>query len=229
VLLGNGNGSFGPATQVNEADIPLSVAVADFNRDNNLDLAVGRFPAPGIVSVLFGNGTGSFPVTSDFTTNVSGFSISVGDFNNDNNPDIVTGGRDGNISLRLGNGTTSFQPPILIQTEVFFPAPQAVGDFNGDGNQDLVVGSNSGVEIAVLLGNGNGSFGSPRKFTVGEDASVAVGDFDSDGNLDIAAASSTNNVTVLSGDGNGGFAEAGQFSVGSNPTSIAVGDFNSGT
>jgi hypothetical protein len=231
VLLGNGNGSFGPATQVNEADSPLSVAVADFNRDNNLDLVVGRFLAPGIVSVLFGNGTGSFPVTSDFTTNVSGFSISVGDFNNDNNPDIVTGGRgDGNISLLLGNGTTSFQPPILIQTEVSFPAPQAVGDFNGDGNQDLVVGSNEGLEdeIAVLLGNGDGSFGSPSKFTTGGGSSVAVGDFDSDGNLDIVAASSIDdNVTVLSGDGNGGFAEAGQFNVGNGPTSIVVGDFNS--
>jgi hypothetical protein len=228
VLLGNGNGSFGPATQVNEADIPLSVAVADFNRDNNLDLAVGRFSAPGIVSVLFGNGTGSFPVTSDFTTNVSGFSISVGDFNNDNNPDIVTGGRgDGNISLLLGNGTTSFQPPILIQTEVSFPAPDAVGDFNGDGNQDLVVGSNSDDEIAVLLGNGDGSFSSPSLFTTGGGSKVTVGDFNSDGKLDIAAASAiNNNVSVLLGNGDGSFVQDGTFNVGSNPQSITVGDFN---
>lgn len=230
VLLGNGNGSFGSATDFTVGTSPSSVAVADFNRDNNLDFAVGSFN--GTVSVLFGNGTGSFPVTSDFTTNVSGFSISVGDFNNDNNPDIVTGGRgDGIVSLLLGNGTTSFQPPILIQTEVVFPAPDAVGDFNGDGNQDLVVGNNSGSfedEIAVLLGNGDGSFGSPSKFTTGSFSSVAVGDFDSDGNLDIAAASSIDDsVTVLSGDGNGGFAEAGQFNVESGPTSIVVGDFNS--
>jgi Ca2+-binding RTX toxin-like protein len=228
VLLGNGTGSFGSATDFTVGTSPSSVAVADFNRDNNLDFAVGNFD--GTVSVRFGNGTGSFPIVSTLNAGVSGFSILAGDFNNDNNPDIVIGGGSTSVSLLLGNGTTSFQPVQQIETGIFFASAGAVADFNGDGNQDLVVGSNSGLsdEIAVLLGNGDGSFGSPSNFTVGGGASVAVADFDSDGNLDIAAASIIDdNVTVLSGDGNGGFAEAGQFSVGSNPTSIAVGDFNS--
>jgi Ca2+-binding RTX toxin-like protein len=234
VLLGTGTGSFEPASSFTVGNSPTSVAVADFNRDNNLDFAVTNFALGNInstVSVLFGNGTGSFPIVSTLNSGVSFFpSILAADFNNDNNPDIVIGSGGPSVSLLLGNGTTSFQSPILSQTELSFPAPDAVGDFNGDGNQDLVVGSNSGAEdeIAVLLGNGDGSFGSPSKFTVGGGASVAVGDFDSDGNLDIAAASSIDdNVTVLSGDGNGGFAEAGQFNVGSGSTSIAVGDFNS--
>ncbi|NEQ13182.1 MAG: DUF4347 domain-containing protein, partial [Moorea sp. SIO3E2] len=182
VLLGSGNGSFGSVTQLNPGDSPLSVAVGDFDGDRDLDLAVGRFSSPGIVSVLFGNGTGSFPLTNDVTTGVSGFSTSVGDFNNDGNLDIVTGSGSNEVSLLLGNGTTTFQPSISIPTGVFFAAPDAVGDFNKDGNLDLVIGSGSGAEneIAVLLGNGNGSFGSPMPFTTGGGSEVAVGDFNSD-------------------------------------------------
>ncbi|WP_293067833.1 MULTISPECIES: DUF4347 domain-containing protein [unclassified Moorena] len=231
VLLGQGNGNFNPATSFVTGKGPAAVAVADFDGDNNQDLAVvTQNDVNTQLSVLFGQGNGNFDSATNLNTGtgVAG-SISVGDFNKDSNPDIVIGSRGSVIFLALNNGAGGFNIPAqAIPTGVSFAAAGAVGDFDKNGNLDLVVGSGSGreSEIAVLLGNGNGTFGSPIPFTTGGGSEVAVGDFNGDHNLDIAAASD-DQVSLLLGDGAGGFTPSGSFGVGTNPSSITVGDFNS--
>ena len=37
-----------------------------------------------------------------------------------------------------------------------------VWDINNDGKRDLLIADNQGSQIVVLLGNGNGTFQSPR-------------------------------------------------------------------
>ena len=59
VLLGNGSGGFGAATNFPVGLTPVSVAVGDFNRDGNPDLAVANYSSNN-VSVLLGNGSGGF-------------------------------------------------------------------------------------------------------------------------------------------------------------------------
>ena len=123
------------------------------------------------------------------------------------------------------------------------PTFAAVGDFNGDGILDLAVvnggdvnGSYEPSAVAILLGNGNGTFtqmtnsplpvGSP--YTV-EVNSVAVGDFNGDGILDLAMTNGPDNtVIIFLGNGNGTFTQAANspVSVGSMPISVAMGDFN---
>jgi uncharacterized protein YjdB len=125
-----------------------------------------------------------------------------------------------------------FEPPLNYKTDAT-PVSVAVGDFNGDGISDLAVvnqagsGSNSG-DISVLLGKGDGTFGTPVFYTAGlYPQFVAVADFNGDGIADLAIANTGSNfISVLTGNGDGTFQSALNFVAGGNPTSLAVGDFN---
>jgi hypothetical protein len=104
----------------------------------------------------------------------------------------------------------------------------AVGDFNGDGKLDLAVGELRESSISILLGNGDGTFGTPQDFATGTDVrAVAVGDFNGDGILDLATANNESaTVSILLGKGDGTFLPKMDFPVDVEPKSIAVGDFN---
>lgn len=63
----------------------------------------------------------------------------------------------GNIAVMLGNGAGTFQAPVTYGTGGSYPTSVAVADLNGDGNPDILVAN--GVQVGVLLGNGDGTFG----------------------------------------------------------------------
>jgi len=107
------------------------------------------------------------------------------------------------------------------------PGGVAVGDFNGDLVPDLAV-TNSNGTVAILLGNGDGTFQAPVSFPAGSaPGAVAVADFNGDQKLDLVVTNgSSNTVSVLLGNGNGTFQAPVALAVGTNPASVAVGDFN---
>jgi len=198
VLLGQGDGTFSPATAASWASGPsevFSLALADFDRDNKLDLVLGGSAA---TAVLLGNGDGTFREYRAVGL-VAGV-LTVADFNADGRPDLASTW--GSVSVLLGNGDGSFQPARS------FPAGGTSGtaaDVNGDRVLDLVFGgrSVSNLEgVSVLLGNGDGSFGRPITTPV-VGSGLAVADFNGDGRLDEALTGTTNptTVTVLFNDG----------------------------
>jgi hypothetical protein len=87
------------------------------------------------------------------------------------------------------------------------PVEVVTGDFNGDGKSDLAV-ANSGNDVSILLGNGDGTFQPAVNYAVENPVSVAVGDFNQDHRLDLAVASGPSEVSVLLGNGDGSFQPA---------------------
>jgi uncharacterized repeat protein (TIGR01451 family) len=102
----------------------------------------------------------------------------------------------------------------------------AVGDFNGDGKVDLAVAN--GNYVAVLIGNGDGTFQPAVNYAVVYIAQgVVVGDFNGDGAPDLAVTNNgTGNVSILLNNGNGTFAAAVNYPVGTGPAGLVVGDFD---
>ena len=99
VLLGQGNGTFQAPQKLLVSDVPGPMAVADFNRDGNLDIvtAIGTN-----VSVFLGNGQGGFQSALNFSSGVAFASgLAVDDFNRDGFPDLVM--TDGSFKTATSN------------------------------------------------------------------------------------------------------------------------------
>jgi FG-GAP-like repeat/Dockerin type I domain/FG-GAP repeat len=217
---------------------PNAVAIADFNNDGILDLAIANSTGNAII-VLLGNGSGGFTAApnSPFPLTGTPVAIAVGDFNADGNADLAVANLNANnVAVLLGNGQGGFTAaagsPFATGTNPDFVS---IGDFNNDGIQDLAISNLNSNNVTVFLGNGAGGFtpapGSP--FTVGTSPqAVVVADFNGDGIQDLAipnyGSGGNGSVTVLLGQKSGGFAPANgsPFAVGGMASALGLGDFN---
>ena len=155
VLLGNGNGSFGPKTDYATGSYPQSVAIGDLNGDGKPDLVTANYYS-STVSVLLGNGDGTFVPKADYATGTGPYSVAIGDLNGDRKPDLVAANSTTNTaSVLLGNGDGSFGAKTDYGTG-FYPVSVAIGDVNADGKPDLVVANSTSQTVSVLLNAGGG-------------------------------------------------------------------------
>src|SRR3954452_505993 len=88
VMLGDGSGSFGAASNLAVGVEPTSVGVGDFDRDGKPDLVVANAVTDD-VSVLLGDGTGGFGAATSFAAGDAPTSVAVGDVNGDGKLDAV--------------------------------------------------------------------------------------------------------------------------------------------
>lgn len=246
ILLGDGHGGFRTHVDYPTGPEPSSIAVGDFNGDGKLDLAVadqncpgGTCGSSGSVSILLGNGDGTFEPAVEYGSEAGTYSVAVGDFNGDGKLDLVVAASGagvadpGGIDVLLGNGDGTFQAAIRYGTgSGTNPTSVVVGDFNGDGKLDLaatnVACASPCGNVAVLLGNGDGTFQAAVNYAAGaQPLSIAVGDVNLDGKLDLIVANvSSNNVSVLLGNGDGTFQSPANYSTNDGAFSVAVADLN---
>ena len=233
-LLNTDGGLFGVMTNTsitNGIGYPVSLAAADFNHDNVMDLAVARdFPPAGLgpLTVLLGRGDGSFAWGTNYGSG-NYYSVVVGDLNHDNEPDIVVGSNNGRVSVFLGNGDGSFAGPTNYHpgsTTIGWAV--ALGDFNADNNLDIVVSSFWEKKVFVLTGAGDGTFQITTNYALTSNPEqVVTADANSDGKLDIITVNtSSNSFSVLLGNGDGTFQLLVNYGLGAASQNLTTGDFN---
>ena len=239
VFLSNADGSFQPGVNYTP---PISVpnyemqfvAVADFNGDGILDIAASD-TYRGLVQIFYGVGDGTFNVGPTYVTestggtNLNPVGIVTADFNGDGKPDLAivnnnsgTAPTTADVGVLINNGT-GFNPVAnyalsTVATEI------TAADVNGDGKLDLTVplygvcfqGSCSapGNAVAVLLGNGDGTFTAKPNFqlpsTFLNPYNAAVADINGDGKADLVVTiqdvtEANQGIAVALGNGDGTF------------------------
>jgi hypothetical protein len=134
VAFGNGDGTFGPATEYSLSSAFQTLVGGDFNGDGNLDLAFADNQAAAI-SVLLGKPDGTFQSEKTYSAPAYAQYIETADIDGDGNLDIISPSEIEGLSVLLGNGDGSFQPAITYSVMDSYSA--AVGDFNNDGAADI--------------------------------------------------------------------------------------------
>jgi hypothetical protein len=224
-----------------------SVAVADFDRDGRLDLAVVSLE-DGLVRLYrnTGNGDGELMfapavVAVDVSGIIAGLEgladIITGDFDDDGFVDFATVEAITNRVVWYGNDTSPFNG-AWAATQVLYDGsnttePNAAGvftvDVDGDGDLDLIVTFRSEGRVDWFANNGSGNFSSTRN-------AVASGlnlpypayaaDIDGDGDMDVLVPNSgANQLVWRRNNGSGGFS-AGDTVAFTTPTNVVISDIN---
>ncbi len=234
VLLGNGDGTFGPlivsTLQLNlnlYAAIASRLGVADFDGDGAMDICASD-SQNGSVYILLGNNTGTFTLKSVLSNFSAPSDVWTGDFNGDGHVDLLVHGRLGaDATVYLGNGDGTFQTGVTYGGASDAFTSIVVADMDGDGHPDMIVGTQTNF-VQILHGNSDGTFA-----TTSEGGStlnsypivVAVADFNSDGLLDISV-STSNGLSILQGSGSLNYASPVSYGLGTSESTSALADFN---
>ena len=209
VMSGDGSGQFTLHSTTPGGTFPRILKPLDFNEDGWVDLVSPEW--------VFINAGGTLVATHELDP--FGYDVDWGDFNRDGSLDLIVCGTIstptfGGLALFLGTPANGLAPPQTLNFPgllLFEVRALTLGDFDADGNLDIVFGS----DLALLSGNGDGTFaapiagppsGSPAAYE-----KLETVDVDDDGTLDVVASAIAGGGAVFLGNGNGGFSSAIRF------------------
>lgn len=205
LALNNGDGTFVLAKSLAFSALPMptSITGGDFDRDGDVDLALGGSLSRRTIAILMNNGDGTFIEAQKLVLDIHWF-VTSGDFDGDGDLDLAVafGIRPGQVLILLNDGKGRFERAGAFPSGKQ-PFHIATGDLDLDGDLDMAVANmgirSSGADVAVLLNNGDATFEKLGNFPVrSAPRAVIAADLDGDGDLDLATANpGTDTVSVL--------------------------------
>lgn len=236
VLLGNGNGSFQRAATFPTGNGPSALITADFNHDGHPDLATANagdgYGGFEDVSILLGNGDGTFGSPQSVTAGAQPVALASGDFNGDGAVDlVVANGSSDDLSILLGKGDGTFQREMrVVEAGLQGLSAVVVADVNGDGRADVIVAATFENQVAVFLGNGDGTFQPGRHYDYYSSSgpvSVSAIDLNGDGYPDLVTRNEfSDDVSVFLNTGTGFFLPEQRFDPGQSISALLISDLN---
>jgi hypothetical protein len=231
-LLGDGKGGFvtPPFATANVPNTgPSKCALADFNGDGAVDIAISSFAEPTVCVApgLGSGGFGPFTVYASNASSISLFNMEVGDLDLDGRVDLVYGTKS-DVVYRLAKPQGLFG----LETVGLSGAGHqqiALGDVDSDGVLDLAATASSTFVALGSTSQGTFSgFSNPTTIIPGGGHGVVIADLNGDSRPDVALvdANVSTLYTVL-GDGSGGFGNLQTFPTGPNAwPSLCAADFD---
>jgi hypothetical protein len=233
VLLGNGNGTFQPASPLGgQPDRSYSGVLVDLDADGDLDVVVSN-DAPDAKVVHLNDGRGRFTAGSTFGRGEwPTRHISVVDLNGDRLPDVVLANRHGNrpgpsyVCFGVNGGRFDDDCTAFVQGSATTITP---ADVNGDGSPDLVVPHRDAGQSFIYLNDGNGGFAARRPFgpPAASIRSAEPVDLDADHTIDLVAIDERMGPVIFRGRADGTYSPAEALgAAGATPYAILVADLD---
>lgn len=169
-LKGNGDGKFGSLFLLAGYGA-AGLCAADFDNNGSIDIIATNRTAPQYMALSRNNGDGSFQDTEFLPTVTNAEECVSGDFNEDGNADVAIHSSQG-FHIHLGNGNGTFQDYVTyVSANIGEGGDRTIctGDFDGDGKLDLAGSRLAANNVAVVYGNGDGTFGAPDVYEDGID------------------------------------------------------------
>lgn len=217
IWFGNGNGTF---RQGATYSLPLPVffgATADLRNNGLTDLVVAPYGGQDVY-VLLGNGDGTFQVSVAYPAGIGADMVAVGRFTSGQQPDVLLLEENPCNCLQVlpgnGDGTlgTAITTPLPFNMAGY---AVTVGDLNNDGKLDAAVSGTGDTSIvAIMLGNGDGTFTVGESYEVGEEPeSISTGFFTANKKkIDLVVGNEEGySISVLLGNGDGTFQPAANY------------------
>jgi hypothetical protein len=204
VLRGQGDGSLlPPVVEALSPQFASALALGDFNRDGNLDVAVAGSVggARDLVRVFLGRGDGSLSAHNTYFVGNGVKALAVADLDQDGSLDLAAANYFSfDVTVLKNRGDGRFEDGVSYRTGLTSVALVA-SDFDGDGWADLAVAQES-FSFNVLKNNGNGTFAddvTSSSTGLGNESAVSLvaADFDQDGRNDLALGYNSDEVAVL--------------------------------
>ena len=234
VRLGNGDGTFRPATTYATAGLWVTrPAIADFDGDGHLDVGLLSFGPSGI-QLLAGVGDGTLLPARSLDIGKNLVYAVTDDFDRDGRADLA--GIEASFldlpQIVLLTGTEgeylSSRKPFMTGDNSF---DMVAADLNSDGRTDLAI-ANSSIRtdspgsLSLHFADGHGGMISTSLTAGPHPVGIATGDLNGDGIPDLAVANyQSTYLSVFLGAGGGAFAPEARIGGFFSPLSLVIADF----